>query len=298
MAEASITIRESFATSGYVLLPGFLAPNELGLFEDAVGRVLSVPPHPGMSRPGNDLSPLRWNDEIVAMVLRSRQRMRRIRDATSASDLKWLSGYVSTKRPHTPSLCWHQDWWCWDHPISFEKLAPQVAVLIYLSKTTPHNGALRVLPGSHHRHSELHTILPEPHSPSANSLGRDHQAMSDRPEQVTLNLRAGDAVAIDYRLLHGTHANETSARRDCVLLSFFPNWNVLPIELKAHVSAHPALPTDYEIADLFRTTYADLVPRFEGPPVDIRINRVPPPSFAMTSAVGPQQLSKDGCISR
>jgi hypothetical protein len=32
-------------------------------------------------------------------------------------------------------------------------------------------------------------------------------AMRDHPNQVTLSVRAGDAVVTDYRLLHGTHAN-------------------------------------------------------------------------------------------
>jgi ectoine hydroxylase-related dioxygenase (phytanoyl-CoA dioxygenase family) len=38
-------------------------------------------------------------------------------------------------------------------------------------------------------------------------LDPENPAMRNYPEQVTLKLQAGDAVAIDYRLLHGTHAN-------------------------------------------------------------------------------------------
>jgi ectoine hydroxylase-related dioxygenase (phytanoyl-CoA dioxygenase family) len=105
--------------------------------------------------------------------------------------------------------------------------------------------------------------------------------MGDHPSQVTLGLRAGDAVVIDYRLLHGTHANESLARRDCVLLSFIPDWINFPSELKAHVSAHPALPAAEEIADASRVPHSDVFPRFAGRPVDIAINRLPPPSFAI-----------------
>jgi ectoine hydroxylase-related dioxygenase (phytanoyl-CoA dioxygenase family) len=105
--------------------------------------------------------------------------------------------------------------------------------------------------------------------------------MGDHPKQMTLCLRAGDAVVIDYRLLHGTHANESLARRDCVLLSFIPNWANLPSELKAHVSAHPALPTAEEIAEASRMPHWHVFPRFVGRPADITINRVPPPSFAI-----------------
>jgi ectoine hydroxylase-related dioxygenase (phytanoyl-CoA dioxygenase family) len=39
--------------------------------------------------------------------------------------------------------------------------------------------------------------------------------MTVDPHQVTLPLASGDAVAIDYRLLHSTHANTTDTRRVC-----------------------------------------------------------------------------------
>jgi hypothetical protein len=35
-----------------------------------------------------------------------------------------ISGYLSVKEPRTGALDWHQDWWCWDHPVSFEEPAP------------------------------------------------------------------------------------------------------------------------------------------------------------------------------
>jgi ectoine hydroxylase-related dioxygenase (phytanoyl-CoA dioxygenase family) len=34
--------------------------------------------------------------------------------------------------------------------------------------------------------------------------------MADHLGQVTLEVRAGDAVVVDYRLLHGTQANVTA----------------------------------------------------------------------------------------
>jgi hypothetical protein len=271
----------SFIADGYYMIPNFIEANELTLLGQAVDAVLVQPTHLGMSRPGNDLAPLRWNDEIVSLILRAPDRINRLTAAIAAPDLKWLSAYVSTKPAFTPPLCWHQDWWAWNDALSFNRPAPQVAVLIYLSETTPQNGALRLLPGSHRASCDLHASLPEPHSSSANSLAVGHPAMSDHPEQVTPCLRAGDAVVIDYRLLHGTHANKSSSRRDCVLLSFIPDWTNFPSELKEHVSAHPALPTAGETAEMSGLPFVDVLPRFAGRPVDIRINRVPPPLFAI-----------------
>ena len=281
MTRAMCRTNNSFLADGYCVIPDFIKADELSLLSRAVDAVLIQTTHPGMSRPGNDLAPLRWSDEVVTLILRSADRLNRLAAAIAAPDLKWLSAYVSTKRPCTPPLCWHQDWWGWDHALSFGRPAPQVAVLIYLSETSRKNGALRILPGSHRTSCDLHASLPEPHSPSASSLSVDHPAMGDHAKQVTLGLRAGDAVVIDYRLLHGTHANENLARRDCVLLSFIPDWAKFPNELKAHVRGHPALPTADEMVEATRKPYSDVFPRFAGQPVDIAINRVPPPSFAI-----------------
>jgi ectoine hydroxylase-related dioxygenase (phytanoyl-CoA dioxygenase family) len=224
------------------------------------------------------LLPLRWNDRIVRHLLNSERRAHLLSDCLGADDLRWISGYVSIKEPHSPPLWWHQDWWCWDHPVTYRHAAPQVAVLCYLTPTDERSGALRVLPGSHHRSLPIHALLPEPHD--AGDLDAGHIAMNNHPEEVTLRLRAGDAVAIDYRLLHGTHENAGNARRDCILLSFTPSWRNLPEEVRGHLISHPALPAEDECqSELARE--ARLLPRFHGPRRDLVVNRRAPACFAM-----------------
>ena len=100
----------------------------------------------------------------------------------------------------------HQDWWCWDHAVSYRREAPQIAALCNLADTTAHNGALRVLPGSHLRSAPIHASLPEAHGQAAEYLEPGHVAMKDLPDQVTLGVRAGDAVVTDYRLLYAVLA--------------------------------------------------------------------------------------------
>ena len=80
-----------------------------------------------------------------------------------------------------------------------------------------------MLPGSRRASVPLHAALPEAHASGA-ALAADHPALRDQPGQVTLGVRAGDAVVVDYRVPHGTHPNASGARRDCVLLSFAPSW--------------------------------------------------------------------------
>jgi hypothetical protein len=269
-----------FELNGWTVIRNFLAPDELGSLTGSVNNALRLPRPSCMNRPGNDLVPLRWNDDIVARMLSAKARLQRLRDLLQAGDLKWLSGYVSIKAPHSCALWWHQDWWCWDHPITFRRPATQVAVLCYLTDTNRDNGALRVLPGSHHKSSAIHGQLPEPHGNDANSLSLDHPAMIDSPDQKTVPVKAGDAVVLDYRLLHGTHGNATPRRRDCILLSFIPNWAGLPPELKAHLAMHPALPSREERPSTYAGIYADLLPHFTGTPASVTISRVAPAHFS------------------
>ena len=105
-------------------------------------------------------------------------------------------------------------------------------------------------------------------------------AFDDHPGQVTLSVRAGDAVLLDYRLLHGTHPNRSAERRDCVLLSFTPSWRGLPADIRAHLIQHLAQPTADE-SPAGRSWTADLPPSFVGERADLELNREAPTSFAV-----------------
>jgi hypothetical protein len=239
----------TFARDGYALLPRFVAPGELEPLRRAVDRALAEPLPPGCERPHNTLAPLRWNHPLVEALL-SPARIDALRAATGGDDVRFISAYVSVKDPRSAELEWHQDWWCWDHPVSYRKDAAQVALLCYLADTTEANAALRVVPGSH-----------------AGSTAPQHER--------TLEARAGDAAVIDYRLLHGTHANGSDVRRDALILNFTPSWRSLPEDIRAHLIRHPALPSNGEAGEL--------LPHFDGPPRDLPLNRVAPSDFRATA---------------
>lgn len=229
-------------------------------------------------RPHNTLVPLRWNAAAVAIVLGDRHRMRRVAQSSGAGDLRWISAYLSVKDPHSMALWWHQDWWCWSHPISLRAQAPQMALLCYLDSTTVTRGALRVLPGSHLRSTSLHPLLPrEGHDPAA--IGCDHPAMRDHPDQVTVKARAGDAVLVDYRVLHGAHANEAERPRSCLIVNFAPGWSGLPSEIRGHLIRGFALPTDAERATL-PLELMRWLPTHTGIRRDLPLSRDAPDRFA------------------
>jgi len=56
------------------------------------------------TRPHNTLIPLRWNDAIVQRMRLSERRLGRLRDVTLGDDLRWISGYISSKEEFSPPL--------------------------------------------------------------------------------------------------------------------------------------------------------------------------------------------------
>lgn len=263
---------------GFAVLRRFVSPDEIAACRDLVADVLGQSRSSACWRPHNTLVPLRWDDPVVARLLSARDRVRRLAECVDAADLRWISGYVSVKDPHSPPLWWHQDWWCWAHPISYQPAAPQVAVLCYLTDVSEDNGAPRVLPRTHRDFDALHLALPAAQDRDVMELGAAHPAMRDHEDQLTLRLSAGDAVVIDYRLLHGTHGNTTSVRRDCVLLNFAPAWGKLPPEIRAHLISHLALPAEDEPK---RTApwQVELLPAYAGVRRDLPVSRVPQRRF-------------------
>ena len=263
---------------GFVVLDRFVEPGELPQIRGMLESTLRLPSEQVCQRPHNTLIPLRWNYPIVQTVLNSARRLQLLRRATEAADLRWISGYISIKEPYSPALWWHQDWWCWDHSASYRRAPVQLAVLCYLSETNMDNGALRVLPGSHHRSAPIHALLPDAHSKTAEELESTHAALSNLSGQVTISAQPGDAVVLDYRLLHGTHPNHGPLRRDCILLSFAPSWKEVPEDLRAHLIRHPAQPAENETASA-SSPISGLLPSFSGQRRDLPLNRNAPASF-------------------
>lgn len=264
---------------GFAVIGRFLDLELVTRVRGEVDCALAAPPVPGCERPHNRLVPLRWNDAAVDSILDDPGRRERIAASCDAQDLRWISGYVSVKEPRTPALWWHQDWWCWDHPVSLRPAAAQIALLVYLTGASERTGALRVLPHTHRASVPLHALLPRAHARGV-ALEPEHPALGDHPGQVTLRVDAGDAVVLDYRLLHGTHPNDSARRRDCVLLSFAPAWRDLPPHIRAHLIQHTALPgDDDDPAD--RPWCAELLPRFAGARRDLALSRRAPARFAV-----------------
>src|SRR5258708_4359209 len=123
---------KDFSCQGFMVLPGFLDTRETATARMLVDSIVRRPNEAASTRPHNTLIPLRWNDPLVQLLLLREHRMKCLSEAVGADDLKWISGYVSIKEASSLALWWHQDWWCWDHSVSYRREAPQVALLCYL----------------------------------------------------------------------------------------------------------------------------------------------------------------------
>ncbi|HTR86152.1 MAG TPA: phytanoyl-CoA dioxygenase family protein [Reyranella sp.] len=147
----------------------------------------------------------------------------------------FCSGSVFSKPPGAPSLHWHQDWWGWDDVGSYTDRIGQVNVMTYLSETSPANGCLRVIPGSHRRHHPIHDRLPTDHQAMARVDDPDHPLYRSCDGEHAVPVRVGDIVVADTRLLHSTYANGSGEHRTMLSLCYNPNYAALPAEMRARI---------------------------------------------------------------
>ncbi|MGI9491788.1 MAG: phytanoyl-CoA dioxygenase family protein [Geminicoccaceae bacterium] len=150
-------------------------------------------------------------------------------------DPRFSSGYLISKPPAGPPLFWHQDWWGWDDPMSYTDEIAQVFFMYYLTDTSPENGCLRALPGTHRKRHALHDA-DEAHGEGLSRVDDpDHHLYRDIEGEVPVPVRAGDLVIGDARLLHSAYANRTDQERSLITLWYHPNFNALPAGMRARI---------------------------------------------------------------
>jgi hypothetical protein len=153
--------------------------------------------------------------------------------AFGARDPRWLAGYLISKPGGGPPLFWHQDWWGWDNAISYQKEPISLFFIIYLTDTTPQNGCLRAIPGSHVKAHELHR-LPDAHGENLSQYKDPNDpAYAAHLDEVAVEIKAGDLLIGDSRLLHGAYANRVEAERPLLILWYLPNFSGLPEDIQA-----------------------------------------------------------------
>ena len=145
---------------------------------------------------------------------------------------------IISKPPGAPALYWHQDWARWDDPISLSPWPQQVFLNWYLTDTTPENGCLRVIPGSHRRRLDLHRYLVAPHEGGGYDVEQTNDWMFyDHPNAVDVRVCAGQLLIGDARMLHSTRANASAERRTVLLGWYYRLSNEVPAGWEGEVPA-------------------------------------------------------------
>ncbi len=154
-----------------------------------------------------------WLNDLI----RNEKILDAVEDVIGPNILCWGTSFF-IKEPRNPSfVSWHQDstYWGLDP-------ADIVTAWVALSDSTPENGAMRVMPGTH-------TMSQIPHNDTFstdNLLSRGQEVMVDVDEAKahTLTLAAGEMSLHHVRLIHGSDPNPSGNRRIGFAIRYLPTY--------------------------------------------------------------------------
>ncbi len=132
---------------------------------------------------------------------------------------------------------WHQDGHYW--PI---RPLATCTVWVALEPSTPANGCLRVIPGSH-RAQRLHAHLREDRQDLTLNQRLDSDSF-DESRAVDITLEPGQMSLHDVYMIHGAAANRSAQRRTGVALRYMPASSVFERHLRP-ADGQSGVPVDF-----------------------------------------------------
>ncbi len=264
---------EQLITDGFCLAENVLDPDMLSRLQQTTNQLLDAQSDEKYDEQRSTGSMIDVGSHSIFAELVAYPPARTVLEALGFLRPKWMSGYVISKPPESPALFWHQDWWGWNDPSSYTPLPQQLFLMYYLVDTTPRNGCLRLLRGSHLNRHRMHDEVPNAHTDELRRVtDPDHPAYQSIPEEVNVPVKAGDLVIGDSRLLHSAHANKSDLRRTVITLWYFPYFDLLSAGLRAAI----ARPREFDGWDKeAKARTADFIPIYEGTAEPVAWNREP-----------------------
>jgi len=144
----------------------------------------------------------------------SDDRLLEIAEQFVGPDIALFASHYICKPPYSGRpVLWHQDGAYWP-------LEPMEVVTLWLAvdESTPENGGLRVIPGSHHE--DLHEIRAREDFDSV--LGSESAVNVDESLAVGLTLSPGDVEVHHPSIMHGSAANTSPMRRCGLTIRYIP----------------------------------------------------------------------------
>ncbi|MFG1998977.1 phytanoyl-CoA dioxygenase family protein [Spirillospora sp. NPDC048911] len=218
-------LMEKYDTDGYAIFRNVLDA-ELIAEADQHVRWLQER-YPGRS--GEDLS-----TELVArdpfwVRLVSDDRLLDIAEKFIGPDIALFASHYIAKPPRTgKAVLWHQDGAFWP-------LDPMQVVTLWLSvdHSTPENGCLRVIPGTHRE--ELHAVREREGDDAVFNVESD--VAVDESKAVDMVLKPGDVEVHHPGIMHGSNANTSPHRRCGLTIRYIPTSTRITAEPQPFPSA-------------------------------------------------------------
>ena len=197
---------------------GYVAPIRI-MSEDAAAEIRARLLAAEATQGGPMAGALRFKPHILYTFLddsvRDEGLLDAVEDVLGPNILCWASAFF-TKEAHDPSfVSWHQDSTYWGLS------TPEVTTAwVALSSSTPENGCMRVIPGSHTAEQISHTDTH--HENNMLSRGQVIDTEIDESRAVNIVLRPGEMSLHHVRLIHGSEANHSDGRRIGFAIRYIP----------------------------------------------------------------------------
>lgn len=231
MSELTDAQRESWASNGFFVLPGFAPPRVL---DAMIGRIVDLARRidGGEDRPDLLVSPETLLADAptaegrlskIFRVMRSEDvfrdfatdpRLLAVLGEILGGDIDCFLSQFIFKHPGALGQPWHQDGW-------YFRMDPpeQVGVWLACTDATPDNGPLWVVPGSH-REDVHENVVPDPRVGA--NLGYVEIQGADTTAETQMLMSAGDLLVFDSHLRHRSTDNVSDGMRAAMVYHYSP----------------------------------------------------------------------------
>ncbi len=205
---------EQYASAGYLVLPELFSEVELAPIEAYLVRNESV----AWTNKNDD--PLREAHYHYAPLFRlcTAPVLLDCVEALLGPNVVLLYSHILNKRAGGPRVAWHQDGPYWG------RVEPKVAVTAWvaLDDSTPENGCMRVIPGSHQGCTDLgQRLVDDPDLIQTRPYELPGEVV-DTDRAADIVLRRGDVSLHHSYLIHGSEPNNSSRRRAGLTIRYVP----------------------------------------------------------------------------
>ena len=204
------TVLEQYRRDGYVIFRDVIDKELIAEASDHVSWLQRK--HPDVR--GEQLGHMFLRDDPFWVRLVSDGRLVDLAELFIGPNVALFASHYISKPPHSGQpVLWHQD-------SAFWPLQPMQVVTLWLAvdHSTPDNGCVRLIPGSH----TMDTAAMRENTEVDNVLGQEIAAEVDESKAVDMILRPGDVEVHHPNIVHGSNANTSPQRRCGLTLRYIP----------------------------------------------------------------------------